>query len=72
MNALKKARLAANMTRTEAAEFLGYSPWEYRYIERHFAGGAVFCVYVMELAMRLWNKCYRDRYRFGGTFKHPR
>jgi hypothetical protein len=69
--ALKRARLANGMSKRQAAEYLGYDLnrnglAHYGMLEKHQT-----CLLTMILTMKLWNKCYHDRYRYGGTYAKP-
>jgi DNA-binding XRE family transcriptional regulator len=66
MTALKRARLATGMSKRQAAEYLGVRNQCYRCYEK-----AQQEPWIMRLTMRLWNKRYHDRYRYGGTYRRP-
>lgn len=66
MTALKRARLATGMSKRQAAEYLHLKYAVYCWFERMDCN-----IWTMILTMRLLNKCYHDRYRYGGTFVMP-
>jgi hypothetical protein len=86
MTALKRARLATGMSKRQAAEYLwfpriqkplprlSYIPVDlYRHLERADLRkeGPAYTRFCMILTMKLWNKCYHDRYRYGGIYRNP-
>jgi hypothetical protein len=66
MNALRKARRATGMSKRQAAEYLHLKYTVYCWFERMECN-----IWTMILTMRLWNKRYHDRYRYGGTYAKP-
>jgi len=68
MTALKRARLATGMSKRQAAEYLDVNIYWYRKFEyKHWPQDSHFA----RFTMKLWNKCYHDRYRYGGTYAKP-
>jgi transcriptional regulator with XRE-family HTH domain len=66
MTALKRARLATGMSKRQAAEYLRLKYSAYCWLEQMECN-----IRTMILTMKLWNKCYHDRYRYGGTYRRP-